>query len=138
MDKNIAAILRSDTKTIRVMFTGGGNPKGYTYVTNLDLAPDDLVAVYASGEIKVATVTKVDDDLQIKPNSEMAFLWVICKIDTTEYEANSKRNAEIEKTLAVAYRANARAMYAQQMIAGAPEDQRARLSQLIDGAGELV
>jgi len=46
MDKNIAAILREDTKTCRVVFKDGGNTSSeYTYITHLDVKEDDYVVV---------------------------------------------------------------------------------------------
>lgn len=118
MDKNIAAILREDTKTVKVVHFNDPSCKGYTYVTNMALEPDDLVVVDSAGALKVAKVVQVDDDLEIQPNSTIKYKWVIDKIDTKPYNADMERNSEIERRLAGAYRQNARAAFAQQFLAG--------------------
>lgn len=122
MDKNIAAILRENTKTVHVMLhVGKGDDpviKTYTYVTTLDLEPSDLVVIDANGICRVAEVMRVDNDLEIEPNSSIKYKWVIAKVDTKAYNADMVRNTEIERRLAGVYRKNARAAYAQQFLEG--------------------
>lgn len=123
MDKNIAAILREDTRTCSICFELESNaPAGrlYTYVTHLDLAPEDLVIVpVASAGWKVGKVVAVDDDLLIEPNSEIKYKWVIDRVDGEAYRANNERNKEIESMLAASYRVSARQAYAAQFLTNA-------------------
>jgi hypothetical protein len=123
MDKNIAAILRKDTKTVGVTFddTVNGRSKAYTYVTHLDLAVGDTVIVPAGQDeyYKMATIARVDDDLEIEPNATTYYRWVVCKVDFNAHFQNMERNREIERQLATAYRTNARQAYAQQFLSGA-------------------
>lgn len=123
MDKNIAAILRQDARTIGVQFDDGfgQKSKAYTYVTSVPVAVNDTVVVPSGSEdnFKLATVCRVDSDLEIEPNSSTRFKWIVGKVDFDAYANNMERNKEIERHLATAYRANARQAYAQQFLAGA-------------------
>ena len=121
MDKNIAAILREDTKTCKVTFLDSSSTTEYTYITHLDVKVDDYVVVQtgSNGVLKVAQISGVDDDLEIEPNSDMKFKWVIDIIDIEAARANQARNQEIERMLASTYRTNARQAYAAQFLSGA-------------------
>lgn len=124
MDKNIAAILREDTKTISVQFINGEgmtSSRNYTYITHLNVAVGDFVVVPSGGgDIwKICEVTEVHDDLNIEPNSDVKFKWVIDVIDAQSARENHARNKEIEGMLAASYRVNARQAYAQQFLSGA-------------------
>jgi len=145
MDKNIAALLRHDAKTIRVTFTpsrydneyiarNGGEKeqtKLYNYVTHLDVKVGDQVLVEAAGQMKVVTVVNVDDTVQVQPNAEYELRWVIMKIDLTEHEANMERNRKIEEAVADAYRANLRRSFAAQILSGVEGDARLQLENLL-------
>ena len=120
MDKNIAAILREDTKTCKVTFSGVvGN--AYTYITHIPLEVGDwvVVPVGQNADLKVVEVESVDDDLNVEPNCDTKYKWVVCKIDMDAHRDNMARNREIESMLASTYRVNARQAYAQQFLAGA-------------------
>lgn len=122
MDKNIAAILRDDAKTIQVGFEVSSESTGklYTYITHFDLAPGDIIVVpVASSGWKVAKVVSVDDDLLVEPNSDYRFSWVIARIDSAAHETNMRRNREIEQQLAASYRVSARQAYAAQFLTNA-------------------
>lgn len=124
MDKNIAAILREDTKTISVQFINGEGMTGsrnYTYITHLDVKVGDFVVVPSGGNDmwKICEVVGVDEDLDIEPNSDIKFKWVVDVIDSEAARANQARNKEIEGMLAASYRVNARQAYAQQFLSGA-------------------
>ena len=124
MDKNIAAILREDTKTISVQFINGEgmtSSRNYTYITHLDVVVGDFVVVPSDGSDiwKICEVTEVHDDLNIEPNSDVKYKWVIDVIDAKAARENHARNKEIEGMLASSYRVNARQAYAQQFLSGA-------------------
>lgn len=124
MDKNIAAILREDTKTISVQFINGEgitSSRNYTYITHLDVAVGDFVIVPSGGSDmwKICEVTEVHDDLNIEPNSDIKFKWVVDVVDAKAARENQARNKEIEGMLAASYRVNARQAYAQQFLSGA-------------------
>lgn len=122
MDKNIAAILRKDTRTIGVRFDDnfGNSSKEYTYVSCAAVAVGDTVVVPSGSddEFKLATVSRVDEDLEIEPNATVRYKWVVGKIDFDSYNQNIERNREIERQLSSVYRAHARQAYAQQFLAG--------------------
>lgn len=123
MDKNIAAILREDTRTCQICFELEADAplgRAYTYVTHLSLAPGDLVVVpVASAGWKIGKVISVDEDLLIEPNCDIKFKWVIDRVDMEEYRANQERNKEIESMLAASYRVTARQAYAAQFLTNA-------------------
>lgn len=122
MDKNIAAILREDTKTCSICFELDSDTLGraYTYITHLDVSVGDIVVVpVASSGWKVGKVISIDDDLLIEPNGENKFKWIICKVDMDAYRANQERNREIEQMLAASYRVSARQAYAAQFLTNA-------------------
>jgi hypothetical protein len=124
VDKNIAAILREDAKTISIQFltnTGGVSMASYTYITHLDVVIGNYVVVPAGENDcwKVAVVEAVHDDLNIEPNSDIKYKWVVSVIDVNAFLENQDRNEKIEKILAASYRTNARAAYANQFLAGA-------------------
>ena len=158
MDKNIAALLREDAKTVHVTFDvdvsfsypveddldevfPAAQPKGYkaapvkvktyTYVTHFDVRPGDVLVVPAAGQIKLVTVQRVDDEVKVEPNSPTQYNWVISKVDMVAHNANETRNIEIETAVADAYRNNLRKSFAQQILAGVGDAQRDRLTALI-------
>lgn len=123
MDKNIAAILREDTKTVYVAFLNenGTSSRAYTYVTHLDVKAGDFVVVPADQHElwKIGEVLGVDEDLNIEPNADVKYKWVVSVIDADAWRENHVRNQEIEKMLTNSYRANARQAYAQQFLTNA-------------------
>lgn len=159
-EKNIAALLREDTRTVQVSFgagrladdvdeidTGLGPPltkaqrsypkapdaKTYTYVTNLALTVGDTVVVEAGDTLRLAAVRRVDDNVAIEPNDPVRYKWVVQKVDFTEHTANEARNAEIDTAVAEAYKANLRKSFAQQILSGLPDAQRDKVSALLGG-----
>jgi hypothetical protein len=123
MDKNIAAILREDTKTVSVAFLNenGTSSRAYTYVTHLDVKAGDFVVVPAGQHElwKIGEVLGVDEDLNIEPNADVKYKWVVSVIDAEAWRENHVRNLEIEKMLTNSYRVNARQAYAQQFLTNA-------------------
>jgi len=124
MDKNIAAILREDTKTISVQFmneAGVTSSRHYTYITHLDVKVGDFVVVPSGGSDiwKICEVTEVHEELNIEPNADIKYKWVVDVIDAQAARDNHQRNKEIESMLAASYRVNARQAYAQQFLSGA-------------------
>jgi len=162
MDKNIAALLREDARTVHVLFpydNGGigqndarlqgqskvaahpneglqqwedGRPL-YTYVTDLALKIDDYVVVPARGQFKLAMVKRVDDAVEIEPNADMAYAWVIGLVDVAKYDANLARNKEIEATVSKAYKARLKSSFAEEILHGVGGAAGDRLHALIAG-----
>ena len=143
MDKNIAALLREDARTIRVTFElnkfdkldiARNDTRGetlYNYVTHLQVAVGDYVCVEAAGQHKVVEVVHVDDGVKIEPSAEYELRWVIAKVDFSEHEANMQRNDQILQVVAEAYQANLRRSFAQQILSGVSDEQRASLTALL-------
>jgi hypothetical protein len=148
MDKNIAALMREDTKTVHVVFNNydekipkdlplspnkahlqmrapGDGDRQLTYVTDLDVAPQDLVVAVCNGRFRVGTVYAVDDDCKITPDSEIEYLWLIAKVDMGPYNENMAKNAKLSEVLQEAYRKNLRRSFASQILGGI-EDSESR------------
>ena len=155
MDKNIAALLREDTRTVQVSFDQIAEdfdedvpaPKGYatnrpkapgaklyTYVTDLTLALGDTVIVEARGNLSLAFIRDVHDDVKIEPNSDITYKWVVAKVDLSGHAENVRRNSEIEQTVTEAYRNNMRRSFAQQILAGVDDAHRDGLARLLGKA----
>lgn len=141
MDKNIAAFLRPNARTIYVEFTKNGDK--YTYVTDLPLEAGDVVAVPVQNAstaplgINVAHVVEVHDDLLIEPNDKMKYKWVIGKIDLTYYHELETKNKELTDVLATSYRQNLRASFAQTVMAGLPDAARESIANILNPSVSL-
>lgn len=151
MDKNIVAFIRDDVKTIGVRFFQDrmkeegrlsslelGNKdeltlsgREYTYLTDLDVEVGNLVAVYAVGVPKVVMVTSVHEELAIEPNESIEYKWVIGKIDMQAYIDNCKKNAEIQRTLASAYKSSMRNQFRNVVMSQIDEASQAKLLSIL-------
>lgn len=113
MERNIAAMMHDDARTVGVKFQqrieNTNQVKEYTYVTIQPLAVGDLVAVYAGGAIQVAEVCRVDAVLDIEPNDNKEYEWVVQKLDTRPYEAQVAKNEQLKTLIKENYKLNARA-----------------------------
>lgn len=110
---NAAALLREDTTTIQVVFDPEDGAKTYTYVItkDMDVKVDDWVVVHAGNKLAVAKVVAVHDELQIQPQANRAYFWVVDIVRTERYRAEKAKNKAIEDHLAKAYVENARAAF---------------------------
>ena len=111
MEKNLAAFLREDTKTVGVRFikdtfsrdtenfqmtlVGTENVeayplsnKEYTYITDLELQVEDHVIVFVHDAPKVAIVTRVDEAVNIAPKDNIEYKWIACRVDYSQYKGN--------------------------------------------------
>lgn len=154
MDKNVAALMRQDTRTVRVSLHPSSisvrhtssfdpavsddespySPPGpaaqpalYTYVTHLNLKVGSYVAVIAKNVLSVGRVEKVDDGVEIEPNSTTKYQWVVAEIDVAPYLANQDHNKKLESVVTDAYKANLRKSFAAQVMVGI-EDQATKES----------
>lgn len=136
MDKNIAAILREDTTTISLRLPG--SDQELTYVTDQQFQPGDHAVVLSNRDnYVVGVVVEVHDDLQIEPNSDILYKWVVAKLDVTAYQQNVERNTIIESTLTTTYRKSARRAFAQAMLSNATAEDRAKLQGVL-GTSTLI
>ncbi len=82
-------------KYVTVMFTSNSH-KEYTYLTDLDLAPDDKVIVDSPHDgFVVVTVIKVRGIP--KHQLSKATKWVVQKVDTAAYEERVKKQEVIQE-----------------------------------------
>lgn len=150
MDKNIAAFMRQDTKTVHVKFMRdrragesegqttllGDNielsPQTYTYITDLELAEGDFVVVHAVGVPKVARVESVDEGLELDPNDTIKYKWVVCKVDFSSYAQNIAKNNTITTMVAKAYKKNLRKQFSSLLLEGMDEVARQDLLSIIE------
>jgi hypothetical protein len=137
MDKNIAALLRHDVKTIAVVFDEQPGQKEYIYVTHLPVVKADRVVVDARGELKIAYVVRVDPELAIEPDSNTRFKWVVDVVDMVAAMENDEKNSELEQTCAKAYQSNLRRSFADQVLSGLPDEEKEKINAIV-GATKTV
>lgn len=156
MDKNIAALMREDTKTVSVRFFQDCNqnevmqdsnineslglgsnarlsPKLYTYVTNFDLKIGDFCVVFVEGMLRCVVVETIDKDCAIEPNSSIQYKWIAAKVDMSAHIENFEKNKQITDLVANAYKKNVRAQFSQLLLASMDDDSKKALSSLIIG-----
>lgn len=138
MDKNIAALLREDARTVHVSyFETAPDPgtfraaKTYTYVTHFPVKVGQKVVVQAGGQIKIAEIKRVDDEVRIDPNDSIRYAWVISVVDMEAFEANMERNRQIEESVADAYRQNLRRSFSEQVLGNLSKAKRLEVSKLL-------
>lgn len=135
-EKNAAAFLRNDTKTVGVRLMTESSPtKEYTYVTTQPLAVDDIVVVPAVSDqnFVLAKVTRVDEKLAIEPRSGQKYKWVAAKVDLAAYQATLEANSKLEDMIADSYRKQAQVAYREQLLTLAGDN--AELRALIGNGG---
>jgi hypothetical protein len=76
---------------------------------------------------------RVDEDVDIEPNSAITYKWVVAVVDLEQYVKTMERNKTITDAVAVAYKDNLRRSFAQQILSVMPEDKRLALEQLTKG-----
>jgi hypothetical protein len=137
MDKNIAAFMRDNAKTISVRFFKdvlmdgdnlhkdtlclGDKPaavsnKQYTYVTDLDFAVGDYAVVLVYGVPKCVIVTEVHEDLNIDPNDTIEYKWVVQKISFEAYQKMQEDNKKLTDIIKGAYKQNVRQQFRQLLL----------------------
>lgn len=138
MDLNLAAFLRQGAYTIKVQYQHMSSSAAYTYVSNLPgLAVDDYVLVQtrdkAAGTVRfsVARIVEVHPNVQITPNSDTKYSWVVQKLDTTTFDTLTKENEAIESLYAKAYQENIRQGYANQILNSLSESDQASMKLLL-------
>lgn len=120
MDKNIIAFVREDTKTVNVKFFPDSARKvqienrelaafrSYKYITTLDLAPGDLVMVVVGFKPEIVEVQSVDAALNIEPDEDIQYKWVMAKIDTSYAKEIEEQNNKLQEIITKSYVDNAR------------------------------
>lgn len=129
MERNIAALLREDARTVQVTFRldepDDSAHKLYTYITHLPCKPGDLAVADAAGHMKVVRITRCDDGVSLEPGDTIKYNWLIDIIDSAAAVANAERNLQIELTVAEAYKTNLRRSFSQQILSGLTDESKA-------------
>lgn len=137
MYKNIVALLRDGVRSISVKFygdnsDGNATSRNYTYLTtDSNIKVGDDVVVRVGPTPKVVLVVAVDDNLDIAPNSETEYKWVVCRIDYDPYVKLLDDNAALKKLLSKGYQANMRKQFREAFVSGLPDDLKASVSGLL-------
>lgn len=150
-EKNIAAFLRPEAKTIGVRFikdvivragtaTGRFDDSGiqeqyfsdkeYTYVTDLQFDIGDVALVFVFGLPRAVLVTRVDDELNIEPNGDR-IKWIAARVDLSYHQENEAKNKAIEDTMQVAYRHSVRTQYRNLVLSQLPADAAKQLGEIL-------
>lgn len=137
MEKNIAAFLDDSAYSVHVQFGGTGHE--YTYVTNIvGLEVGDAVVVPVIGQTraarlkfdsingtkevadkydaKVATVLRVDPEVNLPTDSDMEYKWVIAKIDFDPWLRTMERNNQIVDAVTDTYKRNLRRSFSERIL----------------------
>ena len=153
MEKNLAAFLREDTKTVGVrfikdLFANSANyqqtllgedntiqlsTKEYTYVTDIPLEVGDNVIVFAQDIPKVVIVTRVDDILNLNPKDTIEYKWVVAKVDYTHYNESMAKNYDIADLVRASYRANVKNQFKDMVLAGLDAKNKKALTNILKG-----
>ena len=155
MEKNLAAFLREDTKTVGVRFIkdtfststeyqmtliGTENVeayplsnKEYTYITDLPLEVEDHVIVFVHDAPKVAIVTRVDEAVNIAPKDNVEYKWIACRVDYSQYKENCQKNKQIAEFMSTSYRKNVKEQFREIVLAGLDAKGKKALTNLLKG-----
>lgn len=137
MDKNIVALLRDGVRSIAVKFyndsaDGNATSRNYTYLTtDSTIKVGDDVIVKVGLTPKVVLVVSVDEDLNIAPNSESEYKWVVCRVNYDPYAKLMDDNDALKKLLSKGYQANMRKQFREAFVSGLPDDLKASVSGLL-------
>ena len=154
MEKNLAAFLREDTKTVGVRFIKDlfanyanyqqtllgedSNPiqlsiREYTYVTDIPLEVGDNVIVFAQDIPKLVIVTRVDDRLNINPKDTVEYKWVVSKVDYSNYNNNIAKNQDIKDLVIESYKKNVKNQFKDMVLAGLDAKNKKALTNILKG-----
>ena len=158
MEKNLAAFLREDTKTVGVRFIKDSfdrtnnykenltllgeqentlpyylSTKEYTYITDLPLEVEDHVIVFVHEAPKVAIVTRVDEAVNIAPKDNVEYKWIACRVDYSQYKENCQKNRQIAEFMSTYYRKNVKEQFREIVLAGLDAKGKKALTNLLKG-----
>lgn len=136
MDKNISAFLRTDAYTVNCTFQG--QSKSYAYISTIPgiVAGDLLVVEYTGREgnrFSIVKVDSVDAHLEIQPNSEIEYKYVISKLDMTDYDKLLSDNQTLARTLGKAYAENMRRSFAAALMSSLGEADKLAITNILKG-----
>lgn len=147
MDKNIIALVREDTKTVKVKFfpdmLADGNSanydryarelagKEYTYVTNFECKAGDLALVFVGKRPAVVEIQKVDPNLDILAGDSRVYKWIVAVIDLAPYEKLCDQNAKLEELLQTEYQKNIRRQFREVFLAASSTDVIKQLDEIL-------
>ena len=116
-EKNVAALLDESAFTIQVQFKLAQHENTYTYVCNdpsVKVFDNVVVGTGPNDTPKVATVVAVSKTVDIPPNSDIEFKWVMFVLNFDQYRALMARNAQVQAAVANAYKHNLRNQHGSQ------------------------
>lgn len=96
-------------------------------------ASNSHMLLEAGIRMSVAVVVGIDDCVAIQPEDSVAYSWVICEIDVSNYFATKQRNKELTDLVQEAYAKNLRKSFAQQILGGLNDDAKNRVKMLLSG-----
>jgi len=80
---------------------------------------------------KVVLVVGVDKSVELEPNDDICYKWVVSKLDLTDYAATMQRNSQILAACAAAYKRNMRKSFAERILGDMDSEDRDQLLKLI-------
>jgi hypothetical protein len=147
MDKNLLALISSNSVTVSAQFPSGNKCYTYIYtahegwpapkVGQLVVVPakyvipaDDVISsVNPANEQKFALVqiVAVDDCVNISPNSDLEYAYVAAPVDTTAWVEQKAKLSAVRAELFKAYRKHLVASYKAQLLESSPSEVKALL-----------
>lgn len=85
-----------------------------------------------AGIPKLVLVVGVDKDVNIQPNSDIAYGWVVSTLDLTSYRETLQRNSQITTLVADAYKASMRRSFADHILGCLEADGKDKLLALLN------
>lgn len=150
MDKNAVAFIRTDVRSLECVFIttekGRTTPlsneeislqassgKKYTYLTtDPTIKEADWVLVMANGIPKAVFVVSASFDLDIEPNADYTYAYIISKVDFAEYNRLNSQNRAISDMLRSSYKETLRQGFRNTLLAGLAEDQQNQITLLLN------
>ena len=136
MPNNIAAIMRTDVKTVDVCFSSAKN-NIRTYLTTFTVAVDDFVIVPLTDETFKVTKVCAVKPAELDPNDELTYKYIVHAFNLDAYNKLLTENEEIERLIAGSQRASMRNAFANAVLANVDTDTRARLELLTNNQPNL-
>ena len=110
------------------------NERQITWDTNRYATPQlmkDAAAMLNNQRLSIAKVVEIDELVDIEPNDDTEYKWVICRIDLEDYAALLVRNKQITDAVQEAYKQTLRRTFAERILGELPDSTRTALTQLL-------
>jgi hypothetical protein len=95
------------------------------------LRKDAARMIESGSRLSIARVVRIDQNVDIEPNDEIEYSWVISKVDLTKYSDLIERNKQITDAVQDAYKRNLRKSFAERVLGELPQEDQQNLLKLL-------